>query len=786
MSQASATDKNSMPEWQWPIDLAAYDRSWQLTDAERAEIALLAARPAGCGADTWVGGAWPERSVRALDRLLAPLAAVSQLGAERCAPATLQVRYTGALWAFLLEMKRRGTAYWAWPTDMWLEFVASGQKQFDARCGWGGQPKRKRYPGTRQCVMLAAYLFGSVPDPRSYGQAVRRGELAALVFGQDRMTMARARVLQPLQTLGYSNDLVPGIACALYDVLLLNHHPNLERITFEHISWVYETSLRSGQHLVALLSRVLESLQILERSIPQRQPGRFPTLPKADGSLSPEWERWCQIWRELTTVAPRTRESNYAILLMVGRWLKQTHPEITSPAQWTATIASEFVAAVSQMTVGQYVGERSYLQRRAETALGQPLKPRTIAGYLATTRCFFTDLQASGKIPLRFHPQRYLVPPPSIRRKIGPAPRVIDRAMWAKLIWAGQHLQREDLPSTVYPLELIRALAAVWLFTGLRSDEIVRLPVGCCTWPATDIRDPETGQHIAKERVCYLQVPVNKTGPAFSKPVAPYVGTMIAAWEQLRPPQKRQLDRKSAEWVAYLFSVRGKRLGRHYLNNVLIPLLCRKAGIPENDPRGRITSHRARATIATFLSNCNNPMSIWQLMRWLGHRSAQTTRNYVDVDMTKLTLKIAEGSALQQQLATIPVLIDQDAVVNGAAGQGEAWKYFDLGHGYCKLPEWAACRHRMACAKCDFYEPKQSTRMQLLEANGNLTRMLEFVTLDDDERGLVEQGIGLNQALLARLADEPTPAGPTPRQIEATASRGVSNVTSTVTLIQPE
>ena len=90
---------------------------------------------------------------------------------------------------------------------------------------------------------------------------------------------------------------------------------------------------------------------------------------------------------------------------------------------------------------------------------------------------------------------------------------------------------------------------------------------------------------LGKDRVCYLHVPVNKTGPAFSKPVAPYVGTMIGAWEQVRPPQQRQLDRKSAEWVAYLFSVRGKRLGRHYLNNVLIPLVCRKAGIPENDPR---------------------------------------------------------------------------------------------------------------------------------------------------------------------------------------------------------
>jgi len=91
-------------------------------------------------------------------------------------------------------------------------------------------------------------------------------------------------------------------------------------------------------------------------------------------------------------------------------------------------------------------------------------------------------------------------------------------------------------------------------------------------------------------------------------------------------------------------------------------------------------------------------MSLWQLMRWLGHRTEETTRHYVDADIPKVAVKVAEGSFLQQNLASIPVLID-NAVVSGSASWGHPWKFFDLGHGYCTLPEWAACRHRMACAK---------------------------------------------------------------------------------------
>jgi hypothetical protein len=56
---------------------------------------------------------------------------------------------------------------------------------------------------------------------------------------------------------------------------------------------------------------------------------------------------------------------------------------------------------------------------------------------------------------------------------------------------------------------------------------------------------------------------------------------------------------------------------------------------------------------------------------------------------------------------------------------------------------------------------------QLVEGKANLVRMLEYVKLTEDEKLLVEEGIELHQALIEKLADEPTPTGPTPRELEA-------------------
>lgn len=104
------------------------------------------------------------------------------------------------------------------------------------------------------------------------------------------------------------------------------------------------------------------------------------------------------------------------------------------------------------------------------------------------------------------------------------------------------------------------------------------------------------------------------------------------------------------------------------------------------------------------------------------------------------------------------------------AASGEPWQYFDLGHGWCTYAFFEQCRHRMACARCDFYTPKDSSKGQLLEAKETLQKMLASIPLTDDERAAVDDGKAALDQLLERLTDVPTPAGPTPCQIGVPAT----------------
>ena len=88
-----------------------------------------------------------------------------------------------------------------------------------------------------------------------------------------------------------------------------------------------------------------------------------------------------------------------------------------------------------------------------------------------------------------------------------------------------------------------------------------------------------------------------------------------------------------------------------------------------------------------------------------------------------------------------------------------------LGHGYCTYDFFEQCQHRMACAKCDFYMPKQSTAALLLEGKKHLLRLLHEIPLGEAEQVAVEDGVTAYENLLSKLADVPTPAGPTPHQI---------------------
>jgi hypothetical protein len=229
--------------------------------------------------------------------------------------------------------------------------------------------------------------------------------------------------------------------------------------------------------------------------------------------------------------------------------------------------------------------------------------------------------------------------------------------------------------------------------------------------------------------------------------------------------------------VPILFCLRATRVARSYLNQTLIPVLCRKAGVPRADARGAITSHRARATIASQLYNAKEPMTLVELQAWLGHRSPLSTQHYTQITPTRLAQAYVDAGYFARNLRTVEVLIDREAVQSGAAASGIAWQYFDLGHGYCTYNFFEQCPHRMACARCDFYVPKVSAHAQLLEAKGHLQRMLMTIPLTEPERAAVEDGAAAVEQLLDRLADTPTPAGPTARELRDTHTTPLLTIT---------
>jgi integrase len=301
--------------------------------------------------------------------------------------------------------------------------------------------------------------------------------------------------------------------------------------------------------------------------------------PGIEGT-DPAWAGWAERWHATSPLTPKVRAIIRTIVAKAGRWLAAEHPGITEPGQWKRETCAAWVAAVDRMAVGDYVQRRDHLHGRA----GKPVSPRTKAHILMATRTFFRDGQEWEWFPRRFDPTRALAVPRSVGALISTDPRVIADDGWAKLLWAGLNIEAADLPGTsagsYYPMQLIRALTLTWLFSGQRSDEISRLRVGCIRWQHDGLPVPGDSRDIlAADAVCLLDVPVHKTGTAFTKPVDPLVGQAIEAWQALRPAQPPRLDRKTSEYVDLLFSVRAHPVGKTYINRTIIPALCAKAGV---------------------------------------------------------------------------------------------------------------------------------------------------------------------------------------------------------------
>jgi integrase len=591
------------------------------------------------------------------------------------------------------------------------------------------------------------------------------------VFGEGPLEKTISSVAQHLDALGAQAQLGrPTLQHALVGWMLLAASPLLEDLAerTELLAWLRSREVNNARRYgIEQLARTLVDMGVLDTPLFASQPSREEWLARrqpGELGVAEIWLRWVRRWFQTSTLTARSRASTYFMLIKAGRWVQAQHPNASDPRAWTRELAADWVAAVDQMLVGEFsqAPNTDYMRRRR----GGELSPRTKAAHVWALRRFFYDLQEWEWVERRFDPRRAFVLPRSIRALIGPDPRVIADEVWAKLMWAGLNLTVEDLPAhraagPWYPLELVRAVAVLWLFAGLRVDEILRLRVGAVRWQTDSVG--EDGQPA----VCLLDIPTNKTATAFTKPVDRTVGDAIERWEAVRPAQPRFPDRKTGEPVDMLLAYRGAQIGAKYVNQTVIPLLCRKAGVPREDVRGQITGHRARATIASQLYNAKDPMTLFELQAWLGHSSPSSTQHYARITPTKLTKAYTDAGYFARNVRTIEVLLDRDAITNGQAARGGPFEFYDLGHGYCSYSFFEQCPHRMACARCDFYLPKPSSEAQLLEAKDGIQRMLVQVPLTEEERAAVEDDQTAVVRLIDLLANVATPAGPTPHELDA-------------------
>lgn len=198
-------------------------------------------------------------------------------------------------------------------------------------------------------------------------------------------------------------------------MFLLNRSPHLEELgtgLFDRI--------RSGQLLPGLRLNTLHAMQRAVAHLafcepPAPRAGRRPD--RASGGPA-EWARWVDRWHATSTLTPGVRGSVRATLLKAGRWLEAGRPEAADPAAWTRQTCVAWIAAVNQMSVGDYAQRTAGLGDR----IGKPLQASAKAAQLSAVRTFFRDCQEWEWLPRRFDPQRALGTPRSIRGPARPEP----------------------------------------------------------------------------------------------------------------------------------------------------------------------------------------------------------------------------------------------------------------------------------------------------------------------------------------------------------------------------
>jgi hypothetical protein len=214
-------------------------------------------------------------------------------------------------------------------------------------------------------------------------------------------------------------------------------------------------------------------------------------------------------------------------------------------------------------------------------------------------------------------------------------------------------------------------------------------------------------------------------------------------------------DAKDRAFADLLFCHRGKPLGDQFLNEHLIPLLCRAAGnIPPADAKGRFTGHRGRSTRITLLRRCG--MYLDDLAEYAGHKNTATIPHYARTDPLQLHRKIAKADALSQ---IIEGLIDLQAA---AAGQPSVCWF--LGYDadglpqFCGLPAHQTCPHRMDCPHCGLFIGGEKAK--LLSESEHVQLIWTEIPITQPQQLLCEGQKEAASRELEQLKDVPTPVPP--------------------------
>jgi hypothetical protein len=731
-------DELGKPVWPWPLQIERYDRTGILYPIEVSVLANWASAPGildveGC-----------------LARLVQPLSDALEVLQARPDDQREIIR------ALICEMNRRQSAFWAWSRLDWADIFCQDGSAFTDKHG----------VQSRQLLIAVIYLLCDISDihtiPKLYSL-----RLARMVFGADVVGQGVQRVNQELIHRAYEDSSCERVRQALGIALLFNRSPYLEILTTEILAVLKQSIeqkyIRKG---ISTLAKVLFNMQVITTPLARAHRPYKPSIQKNTDvrSVSTQWEEGCQRWYEekmrllsqnaedghledsythngetiLRSPLPNESTTQYlrvthSHLLKVGLWLAQECPGVIGPDQWDRRVAAKFVGAVSNLVLGEWC----YPGPGQAHRVGQEASARTKLRYLRYVRAFFADLQRWGWIAYNLNPDKDLRSPTRLLREADTAPEPIPDEVWHKLLKAGLELTASDLP-TRYPFEMTRALALVWLFSGLYATEMYRLRTGC-------IQQCNDGY--------FIDVPTKIQGETFPKRIARSVAEAILRWKEVRPQQGAVPDKVTGEEnVEFLFIYQDRPISDTYIHQVIIPALCRKADVAQHHPLyGGISTFRARVTIALALLDEIEGMTDLELHAWLHNKHIQTTFHLLRARSSR------PGAVPQTPVAYDGTLV-LDRVQRGDVADltlkmddGQARP--DLGPGRCAHPFHDECRNSTAFSQHGLYDPHDTLVAQIFAARADLKRIRQQVSMTNQQITIIEQGIALMDRLGADRMD---------------------------------